>query len=118
MGKGILIKQVSTVVSIFLMRFVGVAGTNWILHQKTSTLESSLVENQNLDKFLNISHTDNEAFKNDESKMKRSYDNGRCIGDLKFLQNNLRNETNGWGFESKFRSVNREFVTSSFFSSN
>lgn len=72
--------------------------TDLVLYKKVKSIENSLLHNENLSKFINISHIDNETFANDATKSKRSYDNTQCIKDLERIQQDFKQ---GMKIESK-----------------
>lgn len=74
---------------------------NWSLRQKIKALENSLLQNQNLSKFINISIIDDNILSNDITKAKRMYNNNRCIEDLEWIKNSFNNEGSKWALESK-----------------
>lgn len=77
---------------------------DWIVHQKLRMLEKSLIENENLHRFLDIQHFDNQFLASDATKAKRSYDNARCIKALQWIQQSIHNGTNKWALDSKLPS--------------
>lgn len=85
---------------IFWYRLVSGAGNvDWGLNQKLKTIENSIIFNNNLAKYINILHYDNNAFKDDETKIKRVYENARCIKELQWIQGNINDAKNGWPYE-------------------
>lgn len=102
--------NVSTVTLVLLLVFISLVECNdtgieykynWPLRQKLKALENSLLQNQNLSKFLNSSIIENNIFSNDKTKAKRFYDNSRCIEDLEWIKNSFISEDSKWAFESK-----------------
>lgn len=99
----------------FLLAFIfwfnlvkGAANIDWTLNDKLITLKNSLIYTKSLQNFANVTHSDNYPrfdFQEDANKVKRSYDNDRCINDLKWIQENINNPQNPWAFECKFKTV-------------
>lgn len=76
------------------------SAVDWNLHQKLKTIENSLIQNENLSKFIKTRHRDNDFLQNDATKAKRTYNNTQCITDLQWIQNSFDDGANKWAFES------------------
>lgn len=76
---------------------------DWSLRKKLKVIENSIIENQNLLSYENKSNNGmNRVFENDTTKVKRSYNNQRCIRDLIWIKNHFNNRSNQWAIESNF----------------
>ncbi|XP_055308474.1 nose resistant to fluoxetine protein 6-like [Sitodiplosis mosellana] len=72
---------------------------DWSLYQRVQTLPIGIIQNKNLNKYMNLSASstnDNKAFINDRTKVKRSYNTERCIKDLRTIQEASSDEKPNW----------------------
>lgn len=78
---------------------------DWISHyQRIQTIQIGLIQNKNLNKFMNSSQYDvhdNKAFINDRTKDKRSYNTQQCIRDLRKIQQAFNDNKTNWAFQSE-----------------
>lgn len=72
---------------IWFQIVVSAVETDWELHQRLKTIENSLTWSDNLSSIANTSYKDNDFFKTDATKTKRSYNNVRCMEQLQWIQN-------------------------------
>ena len=85
----------------------------FLLYQRLESLQIGLVENKNLDQYMNLSvysNNDSRVFTNDSTKAKRSYNTEQCIKDLKTIQVAFRDGSSNWANESKRISVFTIFI--------
>lgn len=81
-------------------------GVEWPLYQRIQTLQFGLIQNENLNKYINFteySTNDDIVFNNDRTKIKRSYNTEQCIKDLKSIRKASSDEKSNWANESNLK---------------
>lgn len=79
-------------------------GIDWSLYQKLQTLQIGLIQNKNLNEYVNSSDhlaNDKYAFIDNKTSVGRPYNLGHCIKDLKTIQKASTDEKSNWVNESK-----------------
>lgn len=80
-------------------------GVHWsLLYQRAQALQMGLIQNQNLNKYVNFSvysAIDNQSVFTDQTKVKWSYNTEQCINDLRTIQETFNDKTTHWANESK-----------------
>lgn len=79
------------------------------LYQKFQTVQNILMRKKSLPKFARFWHNDNHHFGKNATKVQRSYSNARCIEDLQWIQNNIKNDKGKWILKSKKLSSKKRF---------
>lgn len=81
-----------------------ICGIDWSLYQKLQTLQIGLIQNENLNKYVNLSQysiNDNKVFIEDRTKVIRSYNTEKCIKDLEKVRAASKDLKINWVTESK-----------------
>lgn len=84
------------------------------LYQRLESLPIGLLENKNLDKYVNLSfysYNDSRVFSNDSTKAKRTYNTEQCIKDLKTVQVAFHGEYYNWANMSRQPHLLCSFIT-------